>query len=268
MRIRKFSRSPKGCLRVVHFSECPPARKSTFHALADAVSRATQAEAAARYFFEITRQPVGLNASGDSFTRLEWFLLPRVTRVLFQSFQPLVFSTPKCPLFSIDRSSFPPSTKVIEGNRSLVLQLGKYIPCDLYRETCGKVSRYSKICSPLPTTAGTIIIFYTFCESEKVFIPYLYPQELMNKTHKDDSFFFFTYIYIYIFNARVAIPSKGYKVFLNRVPRLFFAKKKKEKIIIRQVVSRVKLQPLGKYIFPPLNAYIFRSMSRLPSKFA
>lgn len=107
MRIRKkldFSRSPKGCLRVVHFSECPPARKSTFHALADAVSRATQAEAAARYFFEITRQPVGLNASGDSFTRLEWFLLPRVTRVLFQSFQPLVFSTPKCPLFSIDRS--------------------------------------------------------------------------------------------------------------------------------------------------------------------
>lgn len=59
------------------------------------VSRA--AKAVARYFFEITRQPVGLNASRDSFTRFEC-PPPQIQ----SCFQPLVFSP---LLFSIDRSS-------------------------------------------------------------------------------------------------------------------------------------------------------------------
>lgn len=86
---------PEGCLRVIHFSERLPARKSTFHALAD-LSRERQ-RFVARYFFEITRQPVGLNASRDSFTRFEC-PPPQIQ----SCFQPLVFSP---LLFSIDRSS-------------------------------------------------------------------------------------------------------------------------------------------------------------------
>lgn len=149
---------------------------------------------------------------------------PCSSQSCFNLSNPSFFSTRVPFSRSIDRSSFRPSIKVIEGNRSLVLQLGKYIPCDLYRETCGKVSRYSKICSPLPTTAATIVIFYTFCESENIFIPSSLSTGV-NEQNAQRRFLFF--LFIYIFNARVAIPSKGYKVFLNRVPRLFFAKKKK-----------------------------------------
>lgn len=71
---------------------------------------------------------------------------------------------------------------------------------------------------------ATIIIFCAF--SEKVFIPYFYPPELMNKTRKDDSFF----LYIYIFNARVTTASKGYKVFWTAI--IFPPPKKRKRTFV------------------------------------
>lgn len=151
------------------------------------------------------------------------------------SSDPVLFPTPR--LLSspfLDRSII-----CLQGYRSRIIRSStwqiRYTPLwFVSRQT------WVKSFALLQDLLATIIIFCAF--SEKVFIPYLYPPELMNKTRKDDSFF------LYIYLTLESRPRQRDTKFFE--PRLFFHLPKKEKEhSFRQVVFLVKLRSLGKYIF-------------------
>lgn len=121
---------------------------------------------------------------------------PCSSQSCFSLSNPSFFSTRVPFSRSIDRSSFRPSTKVIEGNRSLVLQLGKYIPVICIAKLVEKfrdIPRSARLFQPPPPRS----LSSTLSARARTFSSrHLYPRELMNKTHKDDSFFFFLHIYL------------------------------------------------------------------------